>query len=68
MPCFVLRGLVNLRGKIIVRNKYLLFKNILRRLETVRANLPGTIFSFGDDKKSGGKSDSFKGFKKYLML
>lgn len=55
MPGFALEMLVNLRKKIIVSNKYLLFKNILRRLETIWANLFGTVFSFRDDKKSREK-------------
>lgn len=49
--------------KIIVSNKYLLFKNILRRLETIWANLPGTDFSFGDDKKSGEKVTVLRALK-----
>jgi hypothetical protein len=64
MPGFALEMLVNLRKKkIIVSNKYLLFKNILRRLETIWANLSGTVFSFRDDKKSRGKVTVLRALK-----
>lgn len=48
---------------MIVGHKYLLFKNILRRLETIRANLSGTVFSFRDDKKSRGKVTVLRALK-----
>lgn len=63
MPESALEMLVNLRKKIIVSNKYLLFKNILRRLETIWANLSGTVFSFRDDKKSRGKVTVLRALK-----
>lgn len=63
MPGFVLGVLVNLSKKIIVSNKYLLFKNILRRLETIWANLSGTVSSFRDDKKSGEKVTVLRALK-----
>ena len=63
MPCVVLEVLVNLSKEIIVSNKYLLFKNILRRLETIWANLSGTVFSFRDDKKSGEEVTVLKALK-----
>lgn len=61
-----LGGLVNLnkkKKKLLLAINIYFSKNILRRLETKWANLPGTVFSFGDDKKSGGKATVLRALK-----
>lgn len=52
---FVFGVLVNFSKKIIVSNKYLFFKNILRRFEIIWVNFFGIVFLFKDDKKFGEK-------------
>lgn len=63
-PAFVLGELVNLSRKLLSAINIYFSKISWGDLKQYGQISPGTIFSFGDDKKSRGKSDSFKGFKK----